>query len=279
MYLDGMPQGSGNSFPFVRSLGTRFIALLEHIGGLWYLLVDALGWILRRIVDRKSRIGRPAVVFQIVRVGVQSIFIVALVSSAIGFILAFQMAPPLDRLGQVELVPNIIAVAVLRELGPLIAAIVLVGFAGASIAAEIGTMVVGEEVEALEAHALNPVRFLVVPRIFATVVSMGCLAVLSNLAAVFASAIMCKTILGIGWMTYYNNTLAQVGPRDFITGLCKALVFGMLIGLIACGNGLKVSGGAAGVGKATTSTVVESVVAVIFADLIFTVVFYILDLT
>ena len=272
---DEHPQRGGP----IRGLGDKALDVLEHVGSLWHLLMQAIGWILNRVRDSRTRLGRPAIAYQIVRVGVQSILIVALVSGAIGFILAFQMAPPLDRLGQVELVPNIIAVAILRELGPLIAAIVLVGFAGASIAAEIGTMVVGEEVEALEAHALNPVRFLVVPRVIATVTSMLCLAVLSNMCAILAAALMCKIQLGISWVTYYNNTLAQVGPMDFLTGVAKAAVFGLLIGLIACGNGLKVSGGAAGVGKATTSTVVESVVAVIFADLIFTMVFYFLKLT
>ncbi|MEM1424643.1 MAG: ABC transporter permease, partial [Planctomycetota bacterium] len=162
----------------------------------------------------------------------------------------------------------------LRELGPLMAGIVLVGFAGAAIAAEIGTMVVGEEIEALEAHALNPVRFLVVPRIIASVISLICLAVVSNVVAVFAAALMSKTVLGISWTTYYQNTLAQVDHTDYITGIVKAAIFGLLIGLIACGNGLKVTGGAAGVGRATTQTVVQSVVAVIIADLIFTIVFY-----
>lgn len=262
----------------LRFLGERAIGTLEHIGTLWFLLLESLRWIVRRFTQKRVRLGRPAMIAQVVRVGVASIFIVMLVSGSIGFILGLQMAPPLDRLGQVELVPNIIAVAVLRELGPLIAAIVLVGFAGASIAAEIGTMVVGEEVEALEAHALNPVRFLVLPRIIATIVSLVCLAVISNLAAIFSAAIMSKVMLKISWATYYNNTMAQVLPRDFITGLIKAGVFGLLIGLIACGNGLKVTGGAAGVGKATTSTVVESIVAVIFADLLFTTVFYALGL-
>lgn len=273
-----LPTRTARSPAFLDEIGARATRLLTHIGTLFFLLLDAVRWILRRVTDRRVRLGRVAVVAQIVRVGVASIFIVCLVSGSIGFILGMQMAPPLDNLGQVGLVPNIVAVAVLRELGPLIAAIVMVGFAGASIAAEIGTMVVGEEVEALEAHALNPVRFLVVPRVIATVVSMTCLAVLSNLTAIFSSAMMSKMVLGIPWVTYYHSTLAQVGPRDFVTGLFKATVFGLLIGLIACGNGLRVTGGAAGVGRATTATVVESIVAVIFADLIFTVIFYTLGL-
>ncbi len=273
-----LPSQSPWPLAFLDEFGARAVRILAHIGALWFLLRDASRWLLRRVTGRNVRLGRVAIVAQVVRVGVASIFIVCLVSGSIGFILGMQMAPPLDKLGQVQLVPNIVAVAVLRELGPLIAAIVMVGFAGASIAAEIGTMVVGEEVEALEAHALNPVRFLVVPRVIATVVSMTCLAVLSNLMAIFSSALMSKTVLGISWVTYYHSTLAQVGPRDFVTGLMKAAVFGLLIGLIACGNGLRVTGGAAGVGRATTATVVESIVAVIFADLIFTVIFYTLGL-
>lgn len=263
---------------FVVALGTRVLNLLEHVGGLWWLLAETMLWLWRAATSRRVRIGRVAIAGQMVRIGVSSVFIVSLVSGSIGFILGFQMAPPLDNLGSVHLVPSIIGVAVLRELGPLIAAIVMVGFAGASIAAEIGTMVVGEEIEALEAHALNPVRFLVVPRVIASVLSMLCLAVVSNLMAIGASALMCKTVLGISWTTYYDGTLSFVGPVDYITGLAKAGVFGLLIGLIACGNGLKVTGGAAGVGRATTATVVESVVAVIFADLIFTIVFYALKL-
>ncbi|MEO1128427.1 MAG: ABC transporter permease [Planctomycetota bacterium] len=262
----------------VGAAGARVNRTLEHIGHMWFLLIGAFGWMLRALTDRKVRFGHAAIVAQIVRVGVSSIAIVALVSGSIGFILGFQMAPPLDQLGQVELVPNIIAVAVLRELGPLIAAIVLVGFAGAAIAAEIGTMVVGEEIEALEAHALNPVRFLVVPRVIATIISLICLAVISNFVAIFSAAFMSKTVLGISWTTYFDNTIMQVGPRDFLTGIAKAGIFGLLIGLIACGNGLKVTGGAAGVGRATTDTVVQSVVAVIFADLVFTVIFYALKL-
>jgi len=255
-------------------VGDRAIGALSHIGLMWYLLVDTSGWIFRAMFTGKVRLGHTAIVAQLCRIGVNAIFIVSLVSGSIGFILALQMAPPLEGFGSVELVPNIVGVAVFRELGPLIAAIVMTGFAGAAIAAEIGTMVVGEEIEALEAHALNPVRFLVVPRIVASTVSMLCLAVISDVVAVSAGALLSKLALGISWTTYYDNVVAQVGPVDFLTGMMKAGIFGMLIGLIACGNGLKVTGGAAGVGRATTATVVQSIVAVVFADLFFTLIFY-----
>ena len=278
MSTDAPPRPNA-ALQFLDATGARAINLLAHIGGMWYLLTQASQWLARATFNRRIRLGRPAIVSQIVRVGVGSIFIVSLVSGAVGFILGLQMAPPLDNLGQVRLVPNIVAVAVLRELGPLIASIVLTGFAGAAIAAEIGTMVVGEEIEALEAHALNPVRFLVVPRLLATTTSLMALAVIADVMAVGAGLVMSASVLDIPPHAYIQSTIDQVGPRDFLTGLAKAGVFGLLIGLIACANGLKVSGGAAGVGRATTNTVVESIVAIIFADLIFTAIFYALGWT
>jgi phospholipid/cholesterol/gamma-HCH transport system permease protein len=261
------------------SIGARIFSVLDHIGDVLFLLVDTIHWVWRSTGRSKVRIGWPAIIAQVVRVGVRSIFIVSLVSGCVGFILAFQLAPPLDEFGRKDLVANIISVAVLRELGPLIGAIVLTGFAGASIAAEIGTMVVSEEIEALEAHALNPVRFLVVPRVIASLVSMTALGVIASFVSIVASLVMAMTVLDIPYTTYMSNMLDQAKPVDFLTGVGKATVFGLLIGLIACGNGLRVSGGAAGVGKATTSTVVECVVSIVFADLAFTAVFFALKLT
>ena len=185
-----------------------------------------------------------------------------------------EMAPPLEDFGQVDQVATIISIAVVRELGPLISAIVLTGFAGASIAAELGTMVVGEEIEALEAHALDPVRFLVVPRVVATTISLVLLTVIADVTAVFAAGWLAVGFLGVPYELYKTNTLNQLVLSDFLTGLFKAGVFGMILSGIACYNGLKVTGGAAGVGRATTDTVVQTVVAVIIADLLFTGVFY-----
>ncbi len=255
-------------------LGGLVTGTLEFVGGLVWLLADLLRWVWRSTVLRRVRFGRSAFVSQMVRVGVRSISIVVLVSSSIGFILALQTAPSLEQFGQVDKVANLVGVAVFRELGPLIAAIVLTGFAGASIAAEIGTMVVGEEIEALESMALNPVRFLVVPRVLASAISLVLLAIIADLAAVFAGGVIGITQLGIPYEVYKTNTIDQLSNSDFLTGLAKAGVFGTILGLIACRNGLMVSGGAAGVGKATTDTVVQTVVTVIFADLFFTALFY-----
>ncbi len=258
--------------------GSRALSLLAHVGSLFWLTIETLGWFFRGVFHRQVRLGRSAIVSQIVRVGVRSIGIVSLVSGCVGLILALQLSPPLDDFGRKDLVANIIGVAVLRELGPLIGAIVLTGFAGASIAAEIGTMVVSEEIEALEAHALNPVRFLVVPRLVASILSMTALAVISSVVSIVAAMFVAVTALGIPYETYMSNMLDQVKVVDFWTGVVKGGIFGLLIGVIACGNGLKVSGGAAGVGRATTQTVVQCVVAIVIADLVFTAIFYALEL-
>lgn len=262
----------------VAMLGERALAMIRHIGAITLLFGEVSRWIARSFYSPKVRIGRPAIVTQIVRIGVRSIGIVSLVSGCVGLILAFQLSPPLDEFGQKDKVANIVGVAVLRELGPLIAAIVLTGFAGASIAAEIGTMVVGEEIEALEAHAMNPVKFLVVPRVVASILSLTCLSVISNVVAVAAALGIAMLALDISYASFMSNFFDQVKLVDFVTGVSKGAVFGILIAIIACYNGLKVTGGAAGVGQATTGTVVQSVVAVIICDLVFTTIFFALKL-
>jgi len=244
------------------------------IGGISYLIGDVIVWLFRALCTRGVRLGRTAVVTQMVRVGVQSIGIVMLVSACVGFILALQMEPPLAEWGQQDKIANIIGVAIFRELGPFVAAIVLTGFAGASIAAEIGTMVVGEEIEALEAHALNPVRFLVVPRVLATTVSLVLLTILGDVTAVIFGGLMAVGFLDVPFEVYKSNTINQLVLADFLTGLFKAAVFGLILASIACYNGLRVTGGAAGVGRATTDTVVQTIVAVIIADLVFTMIFF-----
>jgi phospholipid/cholesterol/gamma-HCH transport system permease protein len=155
-----------------------------------------------------------------------------------------------------------------------VSAIVLTGFAGASIAAEIGSMVVSEEIEALEAHAINPIRFLVVPRVLATTIMMICIAAVGDYLGVLGGLTVSRYFLGLDPNQYINHTFDVLKVRDFITGLIKAGVFGAIISALACHLGLSVTGGAQGVGVATTRTVVLTIVALISVDLLFTSVFY-----
>src|SRR5215210_914566 len=166
-------------------LGSRTIRGIEFLGGHGYILRDTAASIPRALFDKRGRrLGWTNLWAQMVRVGVRSIPIVMLVLFCIGAILSLQMAPILKDYGAVNRVADIISIATFRELGPLVSAIVLTGFAGASIAAEIGTMVVSEEIEALEAQAIPPIRFLVVPRVIATTVMMVCVAVVGDLLGI-----------------------------------------------------------------------------------------------
>ncbi len=255
-------------------LGGILVNSLSLVGGVSYLMRDVAMWIYRSIVHPHVRFGRTALVTQLVRVGWRATGIVMLVCGSVGLILALQMEPVLAEYGQSDLIAYIVGVSITRELGPLIAAIVVTGFAGASIAAELGTMVVGEEIEALEAHALNPTRFLVVPRVCATTIGLILLTVIGDITAIFAGGVMGVVFLGVPYELYKTNTFNAVDLPDFLTGLFKASVFGLILSSLACYHGLRVTGGAAGVGRATTNTVVQSVVAVILADLLFTAIFY-----
>lgn len=247
---------------------------VERIGGMIYLFVDAVGSVREGLRRRRSQLGRAALVEQMTRVGVRSIPIVLLVQVFIGIILALQMAPTLEAYGQKIKVADIVAIAIIRELGPLITAIVLSGFAGASIAAELGAMVEGEEIKAMKATALNPVQYLVMPRVLSTITMLTGLAVLADIIGVFGGLLTSTLVLNIDVHSYISETRLSLAHRDFLTGLVKAAVFGLLISLIACYEGLNVKGGAVGVGKATTATVVRSIVALIATDCVFTAVFY-----
>src|SRR5688500_16810424 len=249
--------------------------LLRLMGGLGYLFLDtAKATRLALFSKRGRRLGLSNLWAQMDRVGVQSIPIVSLVLFCIGAILALQMAPTLDQFGLVQTVADIIAIAVYRELGPLVAAIVLTGFAGASIAAEMGTMVVSEEIEALEAHAIPPVRFLVLPRVVGTTVMMVCLAVVGDIMGMLGGLFVSHFVLGISVRLYFTRTFDMLNLHDFLTVLIKAGVFGTLISSLSCYLGLSVTGGAQGVGIATTRTVVLTIVALIAVDLLFTAAFY-----
>jgi len=249
-------------------------AFVQFVGGATCLAWDTLAWAFRAVFTRDVRLGRENLFSQMARVGVRSIPIVALVQVFIGIILALQMAPTLRDYGQIQRIADIVGIAIFRELGPLLSGIVLSGFAGASIAAELGAMVEGEEIKALRAGALNPIRFLVVPRVLATVVMLTLLTVVADAVGVLGGFLTGTLILDIDATQYLNYTRDALTHKDFLTGLMKAGVFGVMISIIACYEGLHVTGGAEGVGRATTNTVVKCIVALISADVVFTAIFY-----
>ena len=280
--FDSVPDKTARMSVVIRAIGALGRLTLDAgrnafsaLGGVSLLLSDAVSNTITGLFVPSQRLGRDALIVQMVRVGIKAIPIVILVQMAIGMILPLQMFPKLDEFGQSDQVATINAIAGFRELGPLMTAIVLCGFAGASIAAELGTMVTSEEIEALRASALNPVRFLVVPRLLATVIMTVMLTIIADVVMI-GSGMLTATKLGIDADTYFQLTREAVDITGFATGLIKAGAFGLLIGLIACFLGLSVKPweGSNGVGRATTNTVVYSIVAIIGADAIFTMIFY-----
>ena len=247
---------------------------ISYVGGIVRLLGSVGQRSVLAILGRGTRIRFVALRQQMVRVGVRSIPIIVLVQIFIGVILALNLAPTLKDYGQLERVADVVAIAVFRELGVLITAILLSGFAGASIAAELGAMVEGEEIKALRAHALDPIRFLVVPRLVATAVMMIGLTIVADVVGVFGGFLTAVFVLDVNPRLYLDLTREALSLGDYLTGLVKAAVFGMIIAGLACYEGLNVRGGAEGVGRATTTTVVKCIVCLIGADMIFTAIFY-----
>jgi len=257
-----------------------FIGLVNavvYVGGLAGLLGGVGQRSSRAVVNPAARIRMRLILDQCFRFGARSVPIVMLVQVFIGVILALNLAPTLAIYGQLEQTATVVAIAILRELGPLITAILLSGFAGASIAAELGAMVEGEEIKALRAHALDPIRFLVVPRVLATAFMMIGLTIVADAVGVFGGFLTGVFVLDISPRVYIDLTAEAVGIADYITGLSKSIVFGGMIAGLACFEGLNVRGGAEGVGRATTTTVVKSIVMLIGVDCIFTAVFYVLE--
>lgn len=223
---------------------------------------------------RGKFIGRRYIFEQMVFAGIQSILIVFFVTLFIGIVLAMQGAYQLDKLGAVRYVASLISVSVCREIGPVLIALVIAGRVGAAIAAELGTMRVTEQIEALETMALNPIRFLVVPRFLALLVMLPALTVIGDVVGMFGGYLVGVYNLKISPGLYIKTNFDFLVTKDIMTGLFKSFVFAIIIAMIGCYQGLNTSGGAEGVGRSTTLSVVTSFILVILADCILTGIFY-----
>jgi phospholipid/cholesterol/gamma-HCH transport system permease protein len=197
-----------------------------------------------------------------------------LITFFVGVIIALQGAYELQRLGAMQLVSGLVAIAITRELGPLITAIVVIGRSGSAFAAEIGTMRVTEELDALETMALDPVAFLVTPKFLAMAVMLPCLAIWADLMGILGGSLFGVFGGGYTFGGYLLATRDALLLRDITSGVIKALVFGMVITAVGCHEGFTTGSGAEEVGRSTTSAVVISILLVILIDLVFTALFY-----
>jgi len=222
--------------------------------------------------------GRPInfkhVFEQMVRIGVQAVPMTALTSLSIGITLAMQGAQELARMGATAYVPDLVAISLLRELGPLLVGVVVIGRSGSAVTAELGTMKVSEEIEALEVMAINPVRFLVIPRFIALMIMLPVLTVFGSYIGMAGGWAICHFSLDMQTAAYIRRVVESSHPMDLYSGTVKSFVFAWLIITIACKYGLNVRGGAEGVGRSTTNSVVVCILAMLIANAILTALFF-----
>lgn len=257
----------------LRSVGASTLSALAETGALWRLASGATSRFAGGLLGRR-RIRVRATLEQAVRAGFDSVPLVALICFLVGMIMALQSAYQLEKMGARELVASLVAYSITRELAPLLTAVVVAGRIGSAIAAELGTMKVSREIDALTVMGLDPVAFLVVPRLVALIVALPCLTVFADVIGIVGGMSVSFGVLDLGMGTYITNTVDALELQDVFTGLVKSVVFAAIIGLISCHKGLSTVGGAEEVGRSTTSTVVQSIALVIAADLFVTTMFY-----
>src|SRR6201993_696875 len=246
---------------------------LREIGSVFWFIVNTFQETLERIQQGRVPFRAASFFRHSQRAGVDSVPLVGLVSFFLGLTMALLTGYQLQRFGTERLVPGLVAIGFTRELGPLITGIMLAARIGAAFTAELGTMTVSEEVEAIEAMGIGPLRFLVAPRMLALFFLMPCLSTISNISAIAATSLISKAYFGIAFPYFLDLVRDSLLIRDLITGVLKSFVFGLLIAAIACYRGLNVKGGAAGVGTATTSSVVPAIAVVIGGDPLYNVVY------
>ncbi len=223
---------------------------------------------------RGKPINWPSVFAQMVFMGIQSIIIVFFVMFFTGIVLAMQSAHQLEKMGALIYVASLVTISVCRELGPVLTALVIAGRIGASITAEIGSMQVNEQIEALDTMAISPIRYLIVPKLLSLFLMLFCLTVIGDLSGFFGGYVIGVYSLKINSALYVQTAFGYLSMKDIWTGLSKPFVFSIIITMVGAYQGLKTQGGAVGVGRATTISVVTSFILIILADCFITGLYY-----
>ena len=253
---------------FAEMLGHRFVGVIRYAGGVSILMGQTLFWIPIPPLRRRQ------IIEQMSKIGVDSLPIVAMINLFTGMVLALQSAYQLQRFAAQMYIASLVAFSMTRELAPVLTALIVAGRVGASITAELGTMKVTEQIDALETLATNPVKYLVVPRFIALVITVPLLTLFADFIGIIGGYSIGVYKLGISHAMYMKNTWDPLRYKDIWTGLVKSLVFAIIICIVACYEGMKTEGGAEGVGKATTSSVVISFILIIASDCFLTALFY-----
>lgn len=245
-------------------IGRRFISFFEQTGVWFDALVRTFLWMVRPPYDVREWLR------QMVRVGVDSIPVVFLTTMFTGMVMALQMWTGFHRVHAENFVGGAVAIAMLRELSPVLVGLMVAGRVGSSMAAEIGTMRVTEQLDALQALATDPVQYLFVPRVIAGIVMLPLLVVLGDALGIGGGYLVAVKLLGSNPIVYEKNTFAFLDLNDLFSGLIKAAVFGLILTLTGCVRGYYTTGGAEGVGRSTTAAVVSASLIILLSDFFLT---------
>ena len=261
---------------FVEKIGEIILGTARHVINVLVLLSETVYWII--VGPFRKRFPKSEGIFsQMVFAGADSLIITLFVAFFTGIVIAMQSAYQLVRFGANIYVAPMVGISIARELGPVLTALVVAGRVGAAIAAELGTMKVTEQIEALETMALDPVRYLVVPRFLALLIMLPCLTVFADIIGIFGGFLVGVFNLHLNPYRYITFSFQFMLWKDFWTGIIKSAVFGVIIAMAGCYIGLRTKGGAEGVGRSTTSSVVTSFILIILFDCILTGVFYFMN--
>jgi len=257
----------------VGAVGRWAIIQLAAAARVSVLMVDTISWLVVAPFRGKGLRVRSTVE-HFVEFGVRSLPIVGLICFLIGVIIGLQSSYTLDKWGANRFIAVLVAVSAIRELAPLMTAVLMTGRSGSAITAEIGTMKVGEEIDALDVMGLNPIKFLVVPKFLAMILAVPCVTVIGMFIMIVGGFFAGVFIVHVDPVIYIDMTVNSLAEKDFAIGLIKSFFFGVTICWVGIYRGFQVEGGAEGVGRMTTSSVVTSIFLIILVDLVFTVLFY-----
>ena len=252
----------------LQPIGAAVLNAFEQIGRLALFTLEAVALAFRPPFYLRL-LGR-----QLVDVGYYSLPVVGLTATFTGMVLVLQSYTGFTRFNAESAIPNVVVISLTRELGPVLAGLMVAGRVGAAMAAEIGTMRVTEQIDALSTLSTNPIKYLVVPRLLAGLISLPILVAIADLIGIFGGYVIAVYKLGFNSSVYMHNTVSFVTDIDVASGLVKAAVFGFVIALMGCYNGYHSRGGAQGVGAATTNAVVSASILILVLNYMLTEVFF-----
>ena len=257
----------------VGNTGRTTLNALYAAAGVCVLMVETINWIVVQPFRGKG-LRVKSVVEHVVEFGANSLPIVGMICFLVGVIMAMQSAYTLEQWGAAIFIADLVGISALRELAPLMAAIIITGRNGSAITAEIGTMKVSEEIDALNVMGLNPTKYLIVPKFLGMLIALPCVTILSMFIMIAGGAVTAVFLVGVDAQAYFEQTANALVWKDFITGITKSIFFALTIAWVGVYRGFQVEGGAAGVGKKTTSSVVTSIFLIIIVDLVWTAIFF-----